>query len=824
MQKLLLIIFVFTGIITANGQKLWQKQGLKIQTPVCYASDEAERAYIPPPAEVLEHLKSAQKKSEIIVNYSLFPAEAKVAFEYAASIWERLIDSPVPIYIQANWRTKQQNVLGSCGPTDFKKNFDGAPRKNIFYPISLVEKLQRIELTGPERPDMIAEFNREINWYFGTDGNTPIHLYDFVSVVLHEIGHGLGFTGFFFALDLTGGYSWWEWGDATTYDRMVENLMGEQLIDSSIFTNPSVNLKNALTSNSLYANSPSALAMGSRSRPRLYAPSSWDDGSSIYHLNTATYPPGNINSLMTHSYARGLAIHDPGPHTLGMMADMGWKNMWIEHIALKDREKITPLHFEVKITSDYPLDLSQLFVVFSTDSFASPPDSIPLLNSEPTLYEAVLSLEPDVELIQYYISAGDMNGRTFRYPSEFPMEYLSVNFGPDLEMPTIDHEPIPFFFDTGDSLIFVAYVDDNQAVDTVFVEYSLNGIPQEPFGLSHDSGTIYSAPFPLESKQLNDLDLIEYQIIAVDVSFAQNIGRFPETGTLTFTVEKMFEPITGYINHFEADNNDFILSDFEIYTDSGFTSGALHSPHPYPSPDQDDTEFNFVTILKYPIILTDDATMSFDEIVLVEPGNDGTRFGDFEFWDFVIVEGSKDSGKTWLPLADGYDSREYEIWEESFYSSIANMNSTTVGSPDLYINRQIDMLENENFSTGDTILIRFRLFSDPYVHGWGWAIDNLRIQSPVSVPLPVLSPGNIMVYPNPFTNSFHVKIDSNNSISLLQFDVYNLHGQKVKSVNHKNISGQIISEITLENAVNGIYLLVVRENGKQVLTKKLIHN
>ena len=29
----------------------------------------------------------------------------------------------------------------------------------------------------------------------GTDGNTPLGKIDFVTVVLHEIGHGLGFTG-----------------------------------------------------------------------------------------------------------------------------------------------------------------------------------------------------------------------------------------------------------------------------------------------------------------------------------------------------------------------------------------------------------------------------------------------------------------------------------------------------------------------------------------------------------------------------------------------------------------------------------------------------
>jgi hypothetical protein len=82
-----------------------------------------------------------------------------------------------------------------------------------------------------------------------------------------------------------------------------------------------------------------------------------------------------------------------------------------------------------------------------------------------------------------------------------------------------------------------------------------------------------------------------------------------------------------------------------VFTEDGFENGALHSPHPYPSPDMDDTEFNFETILKYPVILNENATMSFDEIVLVEPGTNGTVYGDFEFWDFVIVEGSKNKVK-----------------------------------------------------------------------------------------------------------------------------------------------------------------------------------
>src|SRR5690606_23795683 len=109
-----------------------------------------------------------------------------------------------------------------------------------------------------------------------------------------------------------------------------------------------------------------------------------------------------------------------------------------------------------------------------------------------------------------------------------------------------------------------------------------------------------------------------------------------------------------------------------------------------------------------------------------------------------ITEGSKDGGETWLPVIDGYDAREYSSWQTAYNNSITGNNSTAAGNPELFVNREISILENGNFSAGDTVLFRFRLYSDPFANGWGWAIDNLRIQSPVSATLPVLSSGNIV--------------------------------------------------------------------------------
>ena len=73
-----------------------------------------------------------------------------------------------------------------------------SPRSlDLWFPEALADKRAGRDLAAGE-PDIITRFNshEDANWYFGTDGNTPSGKTDFVSTVLHEIAHGLGFTSF----------------------------------------------------------------------------------------------------------------------------------------------------------------------------------------------------------------------------------------------------------------------------------------------------------------------------------------------------------------------------------------------------------------------------------------------------------------------------------------------------------------------------------------------------------------------------------------------------------------------------------------------------
>ncbi|PIF05419.1 MAG: hypothetical protein CSA36_06690 [Draconibacterium sp.] len=824
MKRLILTVVVFFAIV---AQPMAQRKANRLIKPVpvvCHASEETEKIYIPPPERFL--LKSGNtKKSNINVTYSLFPDDAKAAFEYAVSIWEAIIESEITIEVQANWRSQDENILGSASPAEYINDFKNIPHKGKYYALPVAEKLARADINPYGYPDIVCTFNKDINWYFGTDGQTPLELYDFVTVVLHEIAHGLGFTGFFNATEEIGTYYYYEIGDVAAFDLLVVNNLIQYLVDTTQFAAPSNDLFQALTSGRLYAQSLSAMYSNNNIPPRLYSPSSWDNGSSIYHLNDGTYPPSTGNSLMTHSIAKAEAVHDPGPLATGILDDIGWNYLFINLNEPKDSEELKPIVFNLNIDNGNELDSNSVFLIYNTGDAGQAMDSI-LMNyiDSSGVFTATIHPESTPVTYNYYISAKDNRNRIFHMPTEAPEELLSVKIGPDLEIPEIVHQPISYFLDTESHIPLKVYVGDNLGLDTVFVEYAINGVTQPPFGLSANSAMLYQGVFPVDTDTLKDGDKIEYRIVAVDASMAKNTISLPVDMPFSFTIERIFEPVTEYLNDFNTSSSDFIQYDFSIYKDSNFDNSSLNSPHPYPSPGKNNMEFNFTTMLKYPVVLNENAEMSFDEVVLVEPGETLANFGDEDFWDYVIVEGSVDTGKTWLPFLDGYDSGAHAVWKEKYNDNIEGQDSKTIGSSDWYVKREINMLQSGNFYAGDTVLIRFRLYSDPFAHGWGWNIDNLRIQTPVKAPVTELSPGNISVFPNPAFNDVFVAIQPDKQVDNIEITVFDIYGQKIFAKHYKSVYAGFSENINFSRYPAGIYLINIYENGVPVHSKKLIKN
>ncbi|WP_321370551.1 T9SS type A sorting domain-containing protein [uncultured Draconibacterium sp.] len=826
----LLNLFILV-VLSSNAQMKNYNQSIKVPPPVCYASGEIERARIQPPAEFL--LKSAgAAKCDIIVDYIGFSSEAQEAFEYAVTIWETIIESEMPIRMKATWSgSLDNNVLGSCGPETYYKNFKDAPFKDRYYPVAVAEKIAKQELNGESRYDMVAQFSSKIDWYLGTDMNTPDDKYDLVSVVLHEIGHGLGFTGFFFADDDIGAYGFYEFGDATSFDILVGKgaITGEQLVDTSLYENVSAELLLALQSANLYANSPVAVKRNNGNKPRLYAPIEFDDGSSVYHLNDNTYPNGNENSLMTHAVGLAEAIHDPGPLTRGIMDDIGWRNIFIRFDQVKDIEELQPLVFKGWFESDYGVKDGTPKVIYSLDGFENHSDTIYMAEEEePGMYSATYVPESASESISYYLEVQDTMDRKRTSPALAPKEFFSIGIGEDNERPIIEHEEIAYFLLRGENLELMAHIDDNLGIDTAYVRYFINEVEQEAFAISWDYDDRYTGTFPFNLSELKNGDVVKYAIYAVDASTNANTKRLPQLSFdyFSFEVEEIFDAVSQYENDFNEETVDFVISDFDIYTATNFPDGALHSPHPYPAPNTDNGELEFTTFLKKPIVLKEGGTMSFDEVVLVEPGSLLSDYGDSDFFDYVIIEGSNDFGMNWYALADGYDSSDESTWRTNYNNGIPDdgQDSETVGSAEWFVNRSITLTDNDYFYEGDTVLIRFRLYSDPYAAGWGWAIDNLVIQRPVSVDNVLLSPGEINVYPNPFTDNISVEISAVQEESQIQIEVYNSVGQRIYIAEEPGVIGVYFSHINLSGYGSGMFLIKVSQNGEAVLTKKLIKN
>ncbi len=265
-------------------------------------------------------LRAASTTSTFIVNYDAgFNANpaAKAAFQFAIDQWSNVISSPVPIVVDAQFSALPPGVLGSAGPQNVASNFTGRPIANTWYPIALANALHGSDLDATGA-DIDASFSSTFGgFYFGTDGHTG-GKYDFSSVVLHELGHGLGFLGAYTVANGTGSVCC-GLGTPLAYDRFTSS--NGQALDQ--IAAPSVALGNALTSQSVQFSGPQTLAAG-LGPAQLYAPAGWQGGSSYSHLDETVYPAGNPNSLMTPAIGPDEVIHAPGPLTLGILADTGW--------------------------------------------------------------------------------------------------------------------------------------------------------------------------------------------------------------------------------------------------------------------------------------------------------------------------------------------------------------------------------------------------------------------------------------------------------------------------------------------------------------------
>jgi hypothetical protein len=139
----------------------------------------------------------------------------------------------------------------------------------VFYHAALAEKLANSDLNGGAN-EIFCQFNSQTNWYFGTDGLCPNNRFDFVTIVLHELAHGLGFSG---------GCSFDNTIQAltcnaqpNTYDRHLGDASGVLPVP---LTPTTTQTDNFLTSGNVFWNGGGAVVQNANNLVELYAPNPW---------------------------------------------------------------------------------------------------------------------------------------------------------------------------------------------------------------------------------------------------------------------------------------------------------------------------------------------------------------------------------------------------------------------------------------------------------------------------------------------------------------------------------------------------------------------
>ncbi len=267
---------------------------------------------------------------------------AEAAFQRAVDLWSLNVTSLSTIVVNASLTALGPGQLGGAGPAGFAADDRGVfSAASTAFPYALASAIasrqagRAVDLSPAE--DIDAEFSSDptLFSYSADPAAIPRTQYDFESVVLHELAHGLGFIGNVTVVQRPDGVfvGSYDPGLAKPYPFIYDRLTGTG-DGAAVLDRPrgSTAMRDAVTGNNLYWMGAHGAAADRGREPRLYAPSGppasgsgWQAGSSYSHLSDVSYPNGDPDSLMTPFAEPGEAVRDPGDVLLGMFQDMGWQ-------------------------------------------------------------------------------------------------------------------------------------------------------------------------------------------------------------------------------------------------------------------------------------------------------------------------------------------------------------------------------------------------------------------------------------------------------------------------------------------------------------------
>ena len=258
-----------------------------------------------------------EKSTVFNINFNTVPSDYKPGIQAAVDVWSQSFKSSVPININVLWeRQNNTAILAAASPGKFFNGFLGAPDPDLWYASAMANALAGKDL-DPNNPEITIRINSTNgpNLYLNTDGNCPRNKFDLESIILHELAHGLGFLS---NADYDSFFGFGSIQQPTPYDAYAQLADGRRLMD---VPSPSQELGQAITSTLVWSGA-NGIKANNGIKPKLYTPSNYENGSSVSHLDEATFASSGSDSVMTPNLNNGEVFHSPGPIAIAMLQDM----------------------------------------------------------------------------------------------------------------------------------------------------------------------------------------------------------------------------------------------------------------------------------------------------------------------------------------------------------------------------------------------------------------------------------------------------------------------------------------------------------------------
>lgn len=383
----------------------------------------------------------------------------------------------------------------------------------------------------------------------------------------------------------------------------------------------------------------------------------------------------------------------------------------------------------------------------------------------------------DGELFTYSVKTVDANNL------ESPLVSVSGVAGGALQ----PNSPIILSFRPVEQGVVVTWQNPNEHIDGSFLHdlfsidfFTTNG--DSLFSVFKDEleiGSIQSMLIPLQQNKFYNIKIR---------ALAKRNDKFTTSEFSDSMLVYSGAPLNSLYENFDDENN--LVPFFTGGTGNwGLTTRISNTPPncltDSPLGDYKSKENNYIifvpVILKYPNL-----TLSFEEIAIIDSSGDAG-----------VISVSKDFGKTWQEIA-WIDQRRFSDFKDTPESSQWFTES-----------RDLSAFE------GDTILIKFSLFSNPLRNKDGWYIDNLRIDNnPNSIEdLFANEVSDIDVFPNPATKYLNLNFRIN-SINKCRIELLDSFGRVLETRSSENLSvGWNSFNFGLENFSSGIYHIRIISNG-----------